>query len=133
MPASTPLIAAYLSHLAEDRRLSVTTIRLNKAALAAVHKAAGHEDPTDNEGVRKVMQGISRTRGRAQSQAKPLTAEALATVKATARSRRSLGTDGRRQESAERAALARESGRYPTLNTERRTAAALRGRGPDLG
>ena len=50
------------------------------------------------------MQGISRTRGRAQSQAKPLTAEALATVKATARSRRSLGTDGRRQESAERAA-----------------------------
>ena len=26
MPASTPLIAAYLSHLAEDRRLSVTTM-----------------------------------------------------------------------------------------------------------
>ena len=102
-PASAALTAAYLSHLAEGRRLSVAAIRLHKAALAAAHKAAGHEDPTDNEGVRKVMQGISRTRGRAQRQAKPLTAEALAAVKATARSRRSLGTDGRRQESDERA------------------------------
>ena len=47
LPASPPLVAAYLSHLAEDRRLSVATVRLHKAALAAVHKAAGHDDPTD--------------------------------------------------------------------------------------
>ena len=55
MPVSTSLVAAYL---AEERRLSMATIRL--------HKAADHEDPTDNEGVRKVMQGISRTHGRSQ-------------------------------------------------------------------
>ena len=104
LPASPPLIAAYLAHLAEERRLSVATVRLHKAALAAVHKAAGHDDPTDNEGVRRIMQGIARAHGKAQRQAKPLTAEALAAVKATAKSRRSLGGPGNRQESAERAA-----------------------------
>ena len=82
--------------------MSVATVRLHKAALAAVHKAHGHEDPTDNEGVRRIMQGIARAHGKAQRQAKPLTAEALAAVKATARSRRPLG-DGKLQESAERA------------------------------
>ena len=80
----------------------MATIRLHKAALAAIHRAAGHEDPTDNEGVRRIMQGIARAHGKAQRQAKPLTAEALAAVKATAKSRRPL-KDGKRQESAERA------------------------------
>ena len=102
LPASPPLIAAYLAYRAEERRMSVATIRLHKAALAAIHKAAGQEDPTDNEGVRRIMQGIARAHGKAQRQAKPLTAEALAAVKATARGRRQLG-DGKRQESAERA------------------------------
>ena len=37
LPASPPLVAAYLSHLAEERHLSVATVRLHKAALAAVH------------------------------------------------------------------------------------------------
>ena len=50
LPASPALAAAYLSHLAGERRLSVATVRLHKAALAAVHKAHGHPDPTDNEG-----------------------------------------------------------------------------------
>ena len=49
------------------------------------------------------MQGITRTRGRAQRQARPLTAEALAAVEATVRSLRSLGSEGKRLESAERA------------------------------
>ena len=48
MPASPALIAAYLSHLAEDRRLSVATVRLHRAAIAAIHKTNGHQDPTDN-------------------------------------------------------------------------------------
>ena len=103
MPASPPLVAAYLAHLAEERRLSVATVKLHKAALAAVHKAHGHPDPTDNEAVRQIMKGITRAHGRPQKQAKPLTAEALAAVKATAKSRRSLGGPGKRQESAERA------------------------------
>ena len=99
LPASPGLVAAYL---AGERRLSVATVKLHRAALAAVHKAAGHDDPTDNEGVKRVMKGIFRAHGRSQKQARPLTAEALAAVKATAKSRHPLG-DGKRQESAERA------------------------------
>ena len=59
MPASPPLIAAYLAHLAEERRLSVATVQLHQAALAAVHKAHGHDRshrqrgrPADYEGHR---------------------------------------------------------------------------------
>ena len=102
LPASPPLVAGYLVHLAEERHLAVATIRLHRAALAAIHKAHGHEDPTDNEGVRRIMKGIARDHGRAQKQAKPLTSEALAAVRATATGRRALG-DGKKQESAERA------------------------------
>ena len=75
--------------------MSVATVRL--------HKAAGHPDPTDNEAVRQIMNGIARAHGKGQKQARPLTAEALAAVKATAKSRRTLGGPGKRQESAERA------------------------------
>ena len=102
LPASPALAAAYLSHLAQERRLAVATVRLHKAALAAMHRAHGHPDPTDNEGVRRVLQGISRAHSRPQRQARPLTSEALAAVKATARTRRPLG-DGKRRESAQRA------------------------------
>ena len=104
LPASPQLVAAYLAHLAEERALSVATVRLHQAALAAIHKAHGHDDPTDNEAVRQIMKGIARAHGKPQKQAKPLTAEALAAVKATAKSRRALGGPGNRQESAERAA-----------------------------
>ena len=102
MPASPALSAAYLSHPAEERHLSVATVRLHRAAVAAIHKTNGHADPTDNEGVRRVLKGIARTHGRATNQAKPLTAEALAAVRATAPNRRPLG-DGKKQESPERA------------------------------
>ncbi len=103
LPASPPLVAAYLAHLAEERRLSVATIRLHKAALAAIHKAAGHLDPTDNEPVRQIMKGIARTHGKVQKQARPLTAEALAAVKATAGIKRPFGGRGKGLESADRA------------------------------
>ncbi len=59
MPASPPLVAAYLAHLAEERRLSVATIWLHQATIAAIHKAAGHADPTDNRGVWQIMKGIA--------------------------------------------------------------------------
>ena len=99
MPASPALVAAYLTHVAEERRVSVATIRLHKAAIAALHKAAGQQDPTDNEGVKRVMHGISISHGKAQ----PLTAEVLAEVKATAKSWRPVRHDGSPRESAEKA------------------------------
>ncbi len=55
LPAPPELVAAYLLELAEERQLSVATIRLYKAALAAMHRAAGHDDP--NGLVRQVMHG----------------------------------------------------------------------------
>ena len=103
MPASPPLAAAYLTHLAEERRLSVATVKLHKAALAAIHKAAGHPDPTDNEPVKQIMKGITRAHGKPQKQARPLTAEALAAVKATAGNPRPFGGKGKGRESAQRA------------------------------
>ena len=83
LPASPELVAAFPAELAEEGK-SVATLRLTKSALAAVHRSTGHQDPTDNEGVRKVMAGIARVNGRPQRQAKPLTETALAAVKATA-------------------------------------------------
>ena len=58
----------------------MATLRLTKSALAAVHRSTGHQDPTDNEGVRKVMAGIARVNGCPQRQAKPLTEIALLSV-----------------------------------------------------
>ncbi len=83
LPASPELVAAFLAELAEAGK-SVATLRLAKSALAEVHRSTGNQDPTDNEGVRKVMAGIARVNGRPQRQAKPLTETALAAVKATA-------------------------------------------------
>ena len=83
LPASPELVAAFLAELAEAGK-SVAALRLTKSALVAVHRSTGHPDPTDNEGVKKVMAGIARANVRPQRQAKPLTENALAAVKATA-------------------------------------------------
>ena len=90
MPASPSKVAACLSHLADERHLSVATVQLHRAALAAIHKTNGHPDLTDNDGVRKVLKGIARAHGRAAKQAIPLTADVLAAIRATATSRRAL-------------------------------------------
>ena len=85
LPASPELAAALLAELAEEGR-----------SVAEVHRSAGHPDPTDNEGVRQVLAGIARANGRPQRQAKLLTAEALAAVKATAKApRQHQGRAGR--------------------------------------
>ena len=99
LPATPELAAAFLAELAEEG-LSVATLRLQKAALAKVHRSAGHQDPTDNEGVKRVMAGIARANGRPQRQAKPLTETALAAVKATANAPRQHQGRVRRGESA---------------------------------
>ena len=99
LPASPELAAAFLAEPAEEGR-SVATLRLQKSALAKVHRSAGHPDPTDSEGVRQVLAGIARANGRPQHQAKPLTAEALAAVKATAKAPRQHQGRARRGESA---------------------------------
>ena len=104
MPAPPPVIAAYITYLAQERQLSVATVRLHRAAIAAAHRRAGHTDPTENEGIKLIMQGIARSHGRRQKQARPLTAEAMAAVRATARLPRPFGGRGKGRESPETAA-----------------------------
>ena len=81
----------------------MATVRLHRAAIAAIHKTNGHQDPTDNKGVRRVLKGIARAHDKPQKQARPLTAQALAAVKATAGIKRPFGGRGKGLESAVRA------------------------------
>ena len=99
LPATPDLAAAFLAELAEEGK-SVATLRLTKSALAKVHRSSGHPDPTDNEGVKRVMAGLARDNAKPQRQAKPLTSDALAAVKATAKTPRQHQGRARRGESA---------------------------------
>ena len=65
------IVAAYLSGLADSGRKS-STIGRRAAAIGYHHKMAGHEPPTNQEGVRAVLRGIRRTIGAAaQGKAPP--------------------------------------------------------------
>ncbi len=60
------------------------TIRMGLAAVGAAHKQANLASPTEDEGVRAAMRGVTRVAGRAQKQAAGLTAACLAAIRATA-------------------------------------------------
>lgn len=77
LPAAPIDVARYLAHLADDG-LKSSTIQRRAAAIASVHKAAGHEPPTNFEGVKAVMRGIRRRVGRRKRKVKPATAHILA-------------------------------------------------------
>ena len=59
MPAEAAAVAAYLAERAEQ--VSPAAVRLDRASIAAAHRACGEADPCVHEGVRQVMHGISRT------------------------------------------------------------------------
>ena len=95
VPDSSAPVATYLYHLVEERPLSVVTAQLHRAAIATIHNTNGRPDSTDNEDVRRVLKGIARSHGRSAKQAKPLTAAALAAVRATAATQDALWETGR--------------------------------------
>lgn len=70
------VVAKYLAALAKDG-LKVSTLQRRVAAIAAAHKAAGFESPTNAEGVRAVMRGIRRTIGNKSVRKAPATADVL--------------------------------------------------------
>jgi site-specific recombinase XerD len=76
LPAHQGVVAAYLSHLADQGRRA-STIGRRAAAIGHRHKMAGHEPPTSSEGVRAVLRGIRRTIGSAKQGKSPATAEVL--------------------------------------------------------
>ena len=70
---------------------------MDRAAIRHRHAEAGHANPADSEGVRRVLRGLTRRaagEGRTPKQAAALTAEGLDAIRATAQLRR-IGPTGR--------------------------------------
>jgi integrase len=69
-------VASYLADLARQGR-KASTIGRRAAATGYNHKLAGHEPPTNQEGVKVVLRGIRRTIGTARAGKAPATADVL--------------------------------------------------------
>jgi integrase len=76
LPAHVGIIAAYLSSLASDGR-KASTIGRRATSIGYHHKLAGHEPPTNQEGVKVVLRGIRRTIGTARAGKAPAKADLL--------------------------------------------------------
>lgn len=75
IPASTEMIAAYLTYHASSH--ACTTLTRWLASLSKAHRALRTTDPTKDELVRSVLRGVRRRHGRPPAQAAPLTREIL--------------------------------------------------------
>ena len=98
-PASPEVVGAYATELVDDGK-SKSTVRLAVAAIVDAHKRVGLESPV-NAGVSETLRGLARQTGVSQKQAKPLDADALAAIRATAfMPRRSRGGSLESEETA---------------------------------
>ena len=82
LPAQPEVLAAYVAELADDGK-SMATVRLAVAAIVDAHRRVDLESP-QTAGVTETLRGLSRRIGVSQKQARPLDADALAAIKATA-------------------------------------------------
>ena len=82
LPAQPEVLAAYAAELADDGK-TMSTIRLAVAAVVDAHRRVGLESP-QTVGVTETLRGLSRQVGVSQKQARPLDADALAAIRATA-------------------------------------------------
>ena len=82
LPASPEVVAAYAAELVDDGR-SMSTVRLAVAAIVDAHRRVGLESSV-NAGVAETLRGLTRQIGANQKQAKPLDADVLAAIRATA-------------------------------------------------
>ena len=82
LPAQPEVLAAYAAELADEGK-SMSTIRLAVAAIVDAHRRVGLESP-QTTGVTETLRGLSRQVGVGQKQARPLDADALAAIRATA-------------------------------------------------
>ena len=90
LPAQPEVLAAYAAELADVGK-SMSTIRLSIAAIVDAHRRVELESP-QTAGVGETLRGLSRRLGVGQKQARPLDADALAAIRATALNpRRSRG------------------------------------------
>ena len=108
LPAAPRIVARFLEDLVELQGRTLATARIYLAAIAANYKLDGQPDPTERPLVRATLKRLARGHGRPRRQAVPLTAEALAAVRATVRTPREHHNGRRwreRGETAERRAL----------------------------
>ena len=99
LPASPEVVAAYAAELVAEGK-SMSTVRLAVSAIVDAHKRVGQESPV-NAGVAETLRGLTRQTGVSQKQAKPLDADALAAIRATAFTpRRTRGGSLESEESA---------------------------------
>ena len=82
LPASPEVVAAYAAELVAEGK-SMSTVRLAVSAIVDAHKRVGQESPV-NAGVAETLRGLTRQTGVNQKQARPLDADALAAIRATA-------------------------------------------------
>ena len=100
LPISSGLVQVYLSELSKE--LSKKTLNIVVSAIRHAHQTAGFDSPTDDPGVKELMQGISRQKkGDPETQAPAMTWEVLENIKKTACNRRPRGM-GRETESTAR-------------------------------
>ncbi len=78
-PAAPSTVATYFTERANQGR-KVSTIRRGLSAIAMTHRRAGLSNPCETGEVVAVMEGITRTKGLAPVQKKPLTIEVLRSV-----------------------------------------------------
>ena len=104
LPADPADVGRYLEHLVKEKGKAMATARLRLAAIAAAHRLGKHPDPITSPLVKATFKRLAREHGKPRKQAKGLTAEALAAVKATARIQRSHQGERRRKESEPNAA-----------------------------
>ena len=67
---------------------TLATVRLYLAAIPLANRLGGHEDPTKRPLAKATVKRLAREYGKPRHQARGLTAEALAAVKATPRIQR---------------------------------------------
>lgn len=98
LPAAPETVAAYFTDRAEDG-VSVSTLKLARAAIRYEHESRGLDSPTHAAGVARVLRGLRRRAAASgaitgSGQARGLTANHLAAIRATACQPRS-GPTGR--------------------------------------
>jgi integrase len=79
LPATPQIAALYFANLASSDK-AVSTIRRHAVSIAQAHKLAGKANPVADPHVRKILQGIARTKGTASHQKSPLLTEGLRAV-----------------------------------------------------
>ena len=93
LPAAPIAVAAYLTERAEE--VKPATVRLVAAAIGSQHRQHNLPNPVDTDGVKVVLAGLARQgQAGAQRQAKGISREDLAAIKATA-CRPRVGRGGR--------------------------------------